>query len=107
MIIPIQITFRVDVSGKVDISDLTWEQKERVLRYLFSKVNGARDKRGKTAPPSITNSETEVPKEAWYDIFPISVSKPQSRECTPVLLWQQKKVHVVVWVTSHQSGDLN
>ena len=64
----IQIICRVDVSGKVDISDLTWEQKERVLRYLFAKVNGARDKRGKTAPPSITNSETDVPKEAWYII---------------------------------------
>jgi len=29
-----------DVSGKVDISELTWEQKERVLRYLFAKMNG-------------------------------------------------------------------
>nr|XP_033808847.1 basal body-orientation factor 1 isoform X2 [Geotrypetes seraphini] len=27
-------------SGKVDISDLTWEQKERVLRLLFAKING-------------------------------------------------------------------
>lgn len=31
--------FRYD-SGKVDISDLTWEQKERVLRYLFARMNG-------------------------------------------------------------------
>lgn len=27
-------------SSKVDISDLTWEQKERVLRLLFAKMNG-------------------------------------------------------------------
>ncbi|XP_014663892.1 PREDICTED: basal body-orientation factor 1-like isoform X2 [Priapulus caudatus] len=27
------------VDGKVDISDLTWEQKERVLRFLFSRMN--------------------------------------------------------------------
>lgn len=26
-------------SGKVDVSDLTWEQKERVLRYLFARMN--------------------------------------------------------------------
>lgn len=25
---------------KVDISELTWEQKERVLRLLFAKMNG-------------------------------------------------------------------
>lgn len=27
------------VNGKVDIADLTWEQRERVLRYLFTKIN--------------------------------------------------------------------
>ncbi|XP_072284866.1 basal body-orientation factor 1 [Pyxicephalus adspersus] len=26
-------------SGKVDITDLTWEQKEKVLRLLFAKIN--------------------------------------------------------------------
>ncbi|KAL5008353.1 hypothetical protein ScPMuIL_013934 [Solemya velum] len=26
---------------KVDVSDLTWEQKERVLRFLFAKMNGS------------------------------------------------------------------
>lgn len=29
------------MTGKVDISDLTWEQKEKVLRFLFAKMNGA------------------------------------------------------------------
>ncbi|XP_068108221.1 basal body-orientation factor 1 [Hyperolius riggenbachi] len=28
-------------SGKVDFGDLTWEQKEKVLRLLFAKMNGA------------------------------------------------------------------
>lgn len=28
--------------GKVDISELTWEQKESVLRLLFAKMNGLR-----------------------------------------------------------------
>ncbi|KAM5129708.1 basal body-orientation factor 1 [Mantella aurantiaca] len=28
-------------SGKVDIADLTWEQKEKVLRILFAKMNGS------------------------------------------------------------------
>ncbi|XP_046551162.1 LOW QUALITY PROTEIN: basal body-orientation factor 1-like [Haliotis rubra] len=32
---------KYNVTGKVDVSDLTWEQKEKVLRYLFAKMNGA------------------------------------------------------------------
>lgn len=31
---------RYGVTGNVDVSDLTWEQKERVLRYLFARMNG-------------------------------------------------------------------
>ena len=53
----------------MDISDLTWEQKERVLRFLFAKLNGARDRRGKTAPAHVSHSDSVVPsirgKEAW------------------------------------------
>ncbi|XP_023367255.1 basal body-orientation factor 1 [Otolemur garnettii] len=29
-----------DIKGNVDIGDLTWEQKEKVLRLLFAKMNG-------------------------------------------------------------------
>ncbi|KAK2500404.1 hypothetical protein MC885_003039 [Smutsia gigantea] len=29
-----------DIQGYVDIGDLTWEQKEKVLRLLFAKMNG-------------------------------------------------------------------
>ncbi|XP_066480054.1 basal body-orientation factor 1 [Tiliqua scincoides] len=31
--------------GKVDISELTWEQKESVLRLLFAKMNGLRQRK--------------------------------------------------------------
>lgn len=35
------------------MSDLTWEQKERVLRYLFAKMNGgsSREQRDITSAP--------------------------------------------------------
>lgn len=36
---------RSQTSGQVDIGDLTWEQKEKVLRYLFARMNGT------TRPP--------------------------------------------------------
>ena len=53
----------------MDITDLTWEQKERVLRFLFAKLNGAREKRGKTAPAHVSQSDSVVPSiqgnEAW------------------------------------------
>ena len=43
---------RYDISGKVDISDLTWEQKERVIRYLFARMNrGAKVTKMNSAPP--------------------------------------------------------
>ena len=35
-------------SGKVEVSDLTWEQKERVLRYLFARMNGGSSKEERT-----------------------------------------------------------
>lgn len=43
------IISRVDVSGRVDVSDLTWEQKERVLRHLFAKMNGANEQKKPTS----------------------------------------------------------
>ncbi|XP_055989983.1 basal body-orientation factor 1 isoform X2 [Sorex fumeus] len=30
----------INIQGDVDIGDLTWEQKEKVLRLLFAKMNG-------------------------------------------------------------------
>ena len=31
--------------GKVDMTELTWEQRERILRMLFAKMNGFKEKR--------------------------------------------------------------
>ena len=59
---------RMGVKGNIDISDLTWEQKEKVLRFLFAKMNGAKDGRLKPTPPALP----PVPisgmeqREAWY-----------------------------------------
>lgn len=33
------------VQGKVDMAELTWEQRERILRMLFAKMNGFKEKR--------------------------------------------------------------
>ena len=33
------------MQGKVDIGELTWEQRERVLRLLFAKLNGLKSER--------------------------------------------------------------
>ncbi|XP_005986625.2 basal body-orientation factor 1 [Latimeria chalumnae] len=48
-------------TGKIDISELTWEQKEKVLRLLFAKMNGLRlrkqnPKQSSSAPASPTLS---------------------------------------------------
>ncbi|XP_036397396.1 basal body-orientation factor 1-like [Megalops cyprinoides] len=40
---------------KVDISELTWEQKEQVLRLLFAKMNGLKTSKP-TQPPALSES---------------------------------------------------
>ncbi|XP_054825886.1 basal body-orientation factor 1 [Eublepharis macularius] len=46
--------------GKVDISELTWEQKESVLRLLFAKMNGLRSRKySQTLVPLASFSTTE------------------------------------------------
>lgn len=32
------------MEGKIDIGELTWEQRERILRLLFAKMNGYKGK---------------------------------------------------------------
>ncbi|KAG7328298.1 hypothetical protein KOW79_008242 [Hemibagrus wyckioides] len=46
-------------SSKVDISDLTWEQKERVLRLLFAKMNGLKTRRAVQLPALSPSSERD------------------------------------------------
>ncbi|KAM6273867.1 basal body-orientation factor 1 [Porphyrio hochstetteri] len=50
---------------KVDISELTWEQKERVLRLLFAKMNGTNPRKYKrvlanSAPAPDNTEETKI-----------------------------------------------
>ena len=33
------------IESKIDIKDLTWEQREKVLRLLFAKLNGLKSER--------------------------------------------------------------
>uniref|UniRef100_A0A4W5K6L8 Basal body-orientation factor 1 n=1 Tax=Hucho hucho TaxID=62062 RepID=A0A4W5K6L8_9TELE len=43
-------------SNKVDISELTWEQKEKVLRLLFAKMNGQKASRKLSQPLALSAS---------------------------------------------------
>lgn len=51
---------RYDISGKVDISDLTWEQKERVIRYLFARMNGGAKVTKMNSGPPLPAIENKV-----------------------------------------------
>lgn len=42
-----------DIGGKVDVSDLTWEQKEKILRYLFARMNGSAKAPNLPKPPPL------------------------------------------------------
>ncbi|KAI3367748.1 hypothetical protein L3Q82_026595, partial [Scortum barcoo] len=46
--------------SKVEISDLTWEQKEQVLRLLFAKMNGQRERKGSQHLALSTSSEKSL-----------------------------------------------
>ena len=60
--------FRMEVKGKVDITELTWEQKERILRYLFGKMNGSKKKAAPLLQPALPappqHSQT-LTTDAW------------------------------------------
>ncbi|KAM3850902.1 basal body-orientation factor 1 [Vipera latastei] len=59
--------------GKVDISELTWEQKERVLRLLFAKMNGLRHRKYSQVlvPVTPTNFNFAETKASEGDAVPI------------------------------------
>ena len=40
-------------SGKVDVSQMTWEHKERVLRYLFARMNSAKQSASPSSPQGL------------------------------------------------------
>lgn len=52
---------RDDVGDTEDISDLSWEQREQVLRLLFAKMNAKRAQRHPPAlPPPPSSSSTPL-----------------------------------------------
>jgi myosin heavy subunit len=64
------------IGSRVDISELTWEQKEKVLRYLFARINRTVQPTTKhVAPPSDAREETTSPAclmntQAWMESEP-------------------------------------
>ncbi|KAJ8045051.1 Basal body-orientation factor 1 [Holothuria leucospilota] len=55
---------------KIDISELTWEQRERVLRLLFAKMNGSRVR----PKPVVSLAPTDIQKRASLKIEPLEPS---------------------------------
>lgn len=56
------IFLRDGVNGSVDISDLSWEQREQVLRLLFAKMNTKKQPRHvlkspRALPPITTHTD--------------------------------------------------
>lgn len=60
------------IEGKVDISDLTWEQRERVLRLLFAKINGHKSKSRRTTRRLEREQESRIciPEEPHSSTLP-------------------------------------
>lgn len=52
---------RCDVDQLIDLNDLTWEQKEQVLRELFARINGNKIKKQTkpNEPLAIENSRND------------------------------------------------
>ncbi|XP_051524390.1 basal body-orientation factor 1-like [Myxocyprinus asiaticus] len=55
-------------SSSVDISDLTWEQKERLLKLLFAKLNGQRIMKPAQPPvqPATSSEKIQVSSDAGF-----------------------------------------
>uniref|UniRef100_K1QSB4 Basal body-orientation factor 1 n=1 Tax=Magallana gigas TaxID=29159 RepID=K1QSB4_MAGGI len=89
-----------DISGKVDISDLTWEQKERVIRYLFARMNGGAKVTKMNSGPPLPAIENKVQRlsithEPRYDISgKVDISD---------LTWEQKE-RVIRYLFARMNG---
>ncbi|XP_077179306.1 basal body-orientation factor 1 [Paroedura picta] len=72
--------------GKVDISELTWEQKESVLRLLFAKMNGLRARKYSHALIPLASFTTRERKDRPVDPTPsltfITQQAPMSESTT-------------------------
>ncbi|XP_015281852.1 PREDICTED: basal body-orientation factor 1 [Gekko japonicus] len=71
--------------GKVDISELTWEQKESVLRLLFAKMNGLRTRKYSHALIPVASFTTESktrPVDTTPSLTFITQQAPMSESTT-------------------------
>ncbi|XP_063145016.1 basal body-orientation factor 1 [Candoia aspera] len=57
--------------GKMDISELTWEQKESVLRLLFAKMNGLRHRKYSQILVPVTPTNFAETKTSGDDTVPV------------------------------------
>lgn len=66
-------------SGKVDLRELSWEDKERVLRLLFAKINQSQGQ-GQVSQQRSYQSTSYDENEVRWCVLVNFVSKVQTRE---------------------------
>ncbi|KAM4690626.1 basal body-orientation factor 1 [Rhinophrynus dorsalis] len=77
-------------AGKVDIRELTWEQKERVLRLLFAKMNGFQVR--KKSPGLVPSPSGDIPAKAERGKH-CRESEEKPSVCSPVFITQHVPEH--------------
>ena len=82
-------TYREGITDQVEISDLTWEQKEQVLRLLFSKMN-------RRAPPATANQPLPLPPIIQQDNKLTGVVGVTTGASSPVFITQNTTGNVTV-----------
>lgn len=82
--------YRYDISGKVDISDLTWEQKERVIRYLFARMNGGAKVTKMNSGPPLPAIENKVQRlSITHEPRYVFLTPPQQAQTVTYLFQKQ------------------
>ncbi|KAM7444118.1 hypothetical protein ABFA07_007291 [Porites harrisoni] len=73
------------IQGKVDMAELTWEQRERILRMLFAKMNGFKEKRR----PKVQSLEV-MPPDSQSKALPSVERQTQGPQGDSTFLTQQE-----------------
>ena len=63
------------IQGKVDMAELTWEQRERILRMMFAKMNGFKEKRRYGRVDSVNSALHRYRRGHWVPLRPF---KPEN-----------------------------
>eukprot|EP00112_Aurelia_sp_Birch-Aquarium-sp1_P001158 Seg112.7 transcript_id=Seg112.7/GoldUCD/mRNA.D3Y31 product="Basal body-orientation factor 1" protein_id=Seg112.7/GoldUCD/D3Y31 len=92
------------MQGKVDIGELTWEQRERVLRLLFAKLNGLKSERRKQMSAAIEASPAK-PDILHLDSNGNTFHEP-TEPSTTFITQNLPDSHPVDTVTSHEKFAL-